>query len=80
MSRGKSPRDTNSKTTNTMKTQNVEIHVKLKSDSILVQTSIQRSDCGGLFIGEDWYEREEFDYNETEERLYSKDGSLQIQF
>jgi hypothetical protein len=64
---------------NIMKNQNVEISIKLKSDSITTSATIHRSECGGMFIGEDWYERSEFDYNEEEERFYAKDGSIQIQ-
>lgn len=58
---------------------NVEIHIKLKETFAVVPAIIQRDD-EGLFIGSDRFENSEFDYNEEEERLYSKDGKIQIQF
>lgn len=57
---------------------NAELLIKLKRDSLRVPVVIYRDD-EGLFIGEDRFARSEFDYDEEQERLTSKDGRIQVQ-
>jgi len=58
--------------------QNVNITIKLKSDSVTFPYTIHR-ESEGLFIGEDWYDNSEIKYYDEEEILSIDDGRIQIQ-